>query len=225
MRKPTPYRATNSHGNKARYCNYYNSNSHCSDSTDYPHPSDKSDYGKNKEHHGYKCIRRQGELVRNGGFENPHNWFTNWEINSGVDVIDPGMGDIAHQGFTAARLGFIEPQARLFQVIPGICPGGFYQLTFFMATEKDLCNAAVNVRLEFLDKWKHQLGSPSLNILIPQNSLFESYTAFINATIWPSPHRTRYVRLIFETDTGADADGYVTLDDVSLIAFEDTAYF
>jgi len=162
--------------------------------------------------------------VRNGGFEDPHNSFSNWVINSGVDVIDPGMGDIAHQGFTAARLGFIEPQATIYQIITGICPGGFYQLTFFMATEKDLCNAAVNVRLEFLDKWKQQLGSPSLNILIPQNSLFESYTAFINATIWPSPRRTRFIRLVFETDTGADADGYVTLDDVSLIAVEGTAH-
>ena len=224
MRKSTSYRATNSHGNKARYYSSYSSNSHGFDSPDCPHPSDKSDCSKHKDHHHCKCIIRQGELVRNGGFENPHNSFTNWVINSGVDVIDPGMGDIAHQGHTAARLGFIEPQARLFQIIPGICPGGFYQLTFFMSTEKDLCNAAVNVRLEFLDKWKNLMVTPALDILIPQNSLYEAYGAFINATIWASPHRTRYIRLVFETDTGADADGYVTLDDVSLIALEGTAH-
>lgn len=223
MRKPSSYRASNSHGNKARYCSSYNSNSHCSDSTDYSYPSDKGDCGKRK-HHECKCISRNGELVKNGGFDNPHNSFTNWVINSGVDVIDPGMDDFPHQGFTAARLGFIEPQARLYQIIPGICPDGFYQLTFFMATDKDRCNASINVRMEFLDKWKHQLGSPSVDILIPQNSLFESYTAFINATVWPSPPRTRYIGLIFETDTGADADGYVTLDDVSLIALEGTAH-
>lgn len=175
-------------------------------------------------HHDRKCIPRKGELVMNGGFENPHNSFTNWVINSGVDVIDPGMGDIAHQGFTAARLGFIEPQATIYQIIPGICPGGFYQLNFFMRTDKDLCNAAVNVRLEFLDRHYNQLGSPYLNIFIPQNSLFEAYGAFINATIFPSPDRTRFIRIIFVTETGADADGYVTLDDVSLIALEGTAH-
>ncbi len=218
MRKSTPYRATNSHENKARHYSSHDSNPNES------YSCDKSDCRKNRHHHDCECIPRQGELVRNGGFEDPHNSFSNWVINSGVDVIDPGMGDFPHQGFTAARLGFIEPQATLFQIIPGICPGGFYQLTFFMRTDKDLCNAAVNVRLEFLDRHNNQLGSPSLNILIPQNSLFEAYGAFINATIWPSPDRTRFIRIIFETDTGADADGYVTLDDVSLIALEGTAH-
>jgi hypothetical protein len=133
------------------------------------------------------------------------------------------MGDFPHQGFTAARLGFIQPQASIYQIISGICPGGFYQLTFFMSTDKNRCNASVNLRLEFLDRYQNQLGSPSLNILIPQNSLFEAYGAFINTTIWPSPDRTRFIRLVFETDTGADADGYVTLDDVSLITLEGTA--
>jgi len=218
MRKPTPYRATNSHENRARYYSSYDSNP-----TD-SYNCDKGDCRKSKDRHDCECIPRQGELVRNGGFEYPHNSFTNWVINSGVDVINPGMADIAHQGFTAARLGFIQPQARIYQIIPGICPGGFYQLTFFISTDKDRCNATVSVRLEFLDRHKHQLGSPALNILVPQNSLFESYTAFINATIWSSPQRTRFIRLVFETDKGADADGYVTLDDVSLIALEGTAH-
>lgn len=224
MHKPTPYRATNSHENKARYYGSYDSDPTNSDAHNCSHHSDKSDCKKKKDRHDCECIPRKGELVRNSGFENPHNSFTNWVINPGVDVIDPGMGDTPHQGFTAARLGFIEPQARIYQIIPGICPNGFYQLNFFMSTAKDLCNASVNVRLEFLDRHKIQLGSPALNILIPQNSLFESYTAFINATIWPSPPRTRFLRVVFETDTGADADGYVTLDDVSLLAVESTAH-
>lgn len=172
------------------------------------------------EHPQHKCIPRIGELVINGGFENLPNPFDNWIINSGVDQIDPGMGDTPHQGINAARLGFIEPHGLIYQDISGICPGRFYQLDFFMSTAKDLCNAAVNVRLEFLDKCENPLGTPALDILIPQNSLYEAYTAFINDTHCPAPHRAHFARVRFETDTGADADGYVRLDDVSLAALE-----
>jgi hypothetical protein len=130
------------------------------------------------------------------------------------------MGDTPHQGLNAARLGFIEPYALIYQDISGICPGRFYQLDFSMSTAKDLCNASVNVRLEFLDKYKNPLGNPALDILIPQNSLYEAYDAFINATHYPAPHGTHFARVLFATDTGADADGYVCLDDVSLAALD-----
>jgi hypothetical protein len=150
------------------------------------------------------------------------NPFYYWIINTGVDQIDPGMGDTPHQGLNAARLGYIEPFASIYQDIPGICAGYFYQLVFFMSTAKDLCNAAVNVSLEFLDEYSNSLGSPVLDILIPQNSLNEGYTAFINNTHCPAPHRTHYARVRFATDTGADADGYVRLDDVSLVALYGT---
>lgn len=171
-----------------------------------------------RKHHHHKCSHRKGELVINGGFENLPNPFLHWIINSGVDPIDPGMGDTPHLGLNAARLGFVEPFAFIYQDIPGICPGRFYQLDFFMSTAKDLCNASVNVRLEFLDKHKIPLGNPALDILVPQNSLYETYSAFIEATYWPAPHRANFARVSFATDTGADADGYVTLDDVSLVA-------
>jgi len=163
-----------------------------------------------------ECIPRIGELIINGGFENTPNPFEHWIINSGVDQIDPGMGDTSHQGINAARLGFIEPHGLIYQDISGICPGLIYELDFFMSTAKDLCNAAVSVRLEFLDKYKNPLGNPALDILIPQNSLYESYTAFINVTRCPAPHRAFFARVSFETNTGADADGYVRLDDVSM---------
>jgi hypothetical protein len=217
MRKPIPHRTTNLHDSKSRY----HSSMFSLDSPASYYYSEKSDC---KKHPDCECIPRKGELVKNGGFENPHKSFTNWSINPGVDVIDPGMGNFPHQGHTAARLGFIEPLAILYQIVPGICPGGLYQLVFFMGTAKDRCNAPVNVRLDFLDRHRHQLGSPALDILIPQNSLFESYTAFINNTVWPSPPRTRFIRVSFETDTGADADDYVTLDDVALVALEGTSH-
>ncbi len=220
MRKPILHRTSNCHSSKGRYHSSMFGSDPLSSSYNY----ESKDCKKHKEHPDCECIPGQGELVKNGGFENPHRSFTNWVINSGVDVIDPGMGNFPHQGHTAARLGFIEPQALLYQIVPGICPGGFYQLVFFMGTAKNLSNAAVIVRLEFLDRHKQQLGGPALDILIPQNSLFESYTAFINNTAWPSPPRTRFIRLVFETDTGADADNYVTLDDVSLAALEGTSH-
>ena len=176
------------------------------------------------KHRRNKCTPRFGELVSNGGFENPQNTFQHWIINPGVDAIDPGMGDTAHQGFAAARLGFIAPQASIFQDIPGICPGRFYQLSFVMGTEKDLSNSPVTVRLIFLNKYKNPLGNPALNILIPLNSLFESYSAFINPTQFPAPRHARFARIFFETNTGADADRYVILDDVSLITLESGAH-
>lgn len=165
------------------------------------------------------CIPQGNELVINGGFENVQNPFFHWVINSGVDQIDPGSGDTPHQGINAARLGFIAPYALIYQDIAGICPGRFYELNFFMNTEKNLCNAAVSARLLFLDKYKNPLGNPALDILISQNSLYEAYGAFINATSHPAPTRAHFARVLFEINTGADADRNVNLDDVSLITF------
>jgi len=205
-----------SNRNQTSYSNSHNEYRLCQDPCSKKSPKSSVKVGCCKHHH-CKCIPRKGELVRNGGFEAPNPFF-NWVINSGVDIIDPSMGDTAHHGSNAARLGFIEPQAVIYQDVPGICPGNFYQLSFFMSTAKNLCNASVNVRLEFLDKFMNPIGAPVLDFIIPQNSLFESYGASIRITRWPSPHAARFIRVLFATDTGADADGYVRLDDVSLVA-------
>ncbi|MEN6462469.1 MAG: hypothetical protein ABFC94_14030 [Syntrophomonas sp.] len=165
-----------------------------------------------------------GELVINGGFENQSNPFFGWIINSGVDQIDPGAGDTPHQGLNAARLGFQNPYALIYQDISHILPGLNYQLNFFMSTVKDWGNAPVHVRLQFLDHCRNVLGSPALDILIPQNSLHESYTAFINATKVPAPQQTHFARVLFEINTGADADQSINLDDVSLISLRGSAH-
>ena len=73
------------------------------------------------QHENCQCLPRKGEMVRNGGFENPYNPLHNWTVNGGADLIDPARGDIAHQGQAAAQLGLIRPQALLCQDIPGVC--------------------------------------------------------------------------------------------------------
>jgi len=221
MHKPANYHCSNCYSNNRNITNYFNSYNgryYSADPKSLPNSSVKTDYSDSYDNDSGECIPRKGELVRNGGFENPHNSFHNWVTNYGVDVTEPGLGDTPHQGFTAARLGYLEPHALIYQDIPGICPGGFYQLSFFMSTDNNQCNPPIIVRLEFLDKHKHPLENPALDILIPPYSLFEAYSSYINATRWPSPKQAHFLRLIFETDTIADADGYVKLDDVSLIA-------
>ena len=170
-------------------------------------------------HEHYHCIPCQGELMINGGFENRQNPFFGWVINSGVEEIDPCSGDIAHQGLNAARMGSPTPCALLYQDVPGICPGLFYQLFFFMSAATECGNACVNVRMEFLDHCKNLLDCPALEILIPKNSLSnEVFTGFNNATHVAAPPDTRFARISFEIDTNEYPDRYVHLDDVSLIA-------
>ncbi len=175
------------------------------------------------EHNGCLCLPRKGELVRNGGFENPYNPLHNWAANSGADVADPNIGDIAHQGMAAARLGYIRPHACLYQNILGICPGGFFQLTFFLSSVGECGNAPVYVSLSFLDKNKQLLVAPAVDILVPPRTLAAAYTAFINITRWPSPQHTHFARISLETDTTLFDNGHVTVDDVSLLALAGTA--
>ncbi len=169
-----------------------------------------------KHHH---CIPRRGELVINGGFENPQDPFFGWIIRSGVEEIDPDIGDIAHQGFNAARLGYKNPHAILYQNVPGICPGLFFQLNFFMSAATECGNARVNVRMEFLDHHKDLLDFPALQILIPEDSLNSKvFTGFNNITHIPAPAGARFARISFELNTHDHPDRYVHLDDVSLVA-------
>jgi len=167
----------------------------------------------------HPCIPRRGELMINGGFENRQEPFFEWVINSGVEEIDPSKGDIAHQGLNAAKMGCPNPSALLYQDVPGICPGLFYQLNFFMSAATECGNAGVNVRMKFLDHCKNLLDCTALEILIPKNSLCnEVFTAFNNATHVASPPDTRFARISFEVNTNEYPDRYVHLDDVSLIA-------
>lgn len=175
------------------------------------------------QHDGCLCLPRKGELVRNGGFDNPYNPLHNWVINPGVDIIDPNLGDTAHQGVAAARLGFIRPHALLYQDISGICPGGFFQLVFFIRAAKECGNSPICVSLSFLDKNKQLLVAPAVDILVPARSLAAAYTAFVNITRWPSPQHTHFARIRFEIDTSAADKGYVNVDDISLLALAGTA--
>lgn len=169
------------------------------------------------EHH--HCVPRCGELIINGDFENPKDPFWGWIIRSGVTEINPAIGEIAHEGSNAARLGCPTPHALLYQDVPGICPGIYYQLNFCMSAAEEYGNAEVDVRMEFLDHSKNLLDRPALQLLIPDSSLScAGFTGFNYSTHIPAPPEARFARISFEIDTHNHPDRYVHLDDVSLIA-------
>ena len=207
------HRNPSSNNNNNRNSNNYNENL---DLETLPAPEPICCDNSHKHPH---CTPRRGELMINGGFENRQDPFFGWVINSGVDEIDPNIGDIAHQGLNAARLGIPNPHSILSQDVPGICPGIFYQLNFYMSAASESGNARVNVRMEFLDHCKDLLDRPALQIQIPKDSLIsEVFTGFNNITQFPAPHDARFARISFETNTIEHTDRYVHLDDVSLVA-------
>ncbi|NLV20947.1 MAG: hypothetical protein GXY49_03030 [Syntrophomonadaceae bacterium] len=165
------------------------------------------------------CIPRRGELVINGGFENKPDQFLGWIINAGVGAIKPQYGDIPHQGHNAVRLGSVNTRGLIYQDVPGICPGMFYQLNFFLSAATKCGNKSVFILMEFLDQNRNRLHNPVLEILVPEDSLTnETFTLFINATWVPAPPETRFARISFSTDCAERAGRFVHLDDVSLIA-------
>ncbi len=166
-----------------------------------------------------ECIPRRGELVINGGFENLPDQFQGWIINAGVGPIKPQLGDIPHQGHSAARLGTNHTRGLIYQDVPGICPGLFYQLNIFLSAATECGNESVFVTMEFLDQRKNLLDEPALEILVPRDSLSnEGYAFFINATHIPAPPESRFARISFTTECDAHTGRAVHLDDVSLIA-------
>ena len=182
-----------------------------------PHPMGPGEGCKPQHCHG--CIPRGGELVINGGFENKPDPFLGWVINAGVGSIHTHMGDIPHQGFNAARLGTANTRGFIYQDVPGVCPGLFYQLDFFLSASSECGNESVIARMEFLDHNKNPLNAPVLDIFIPKNSLSnESYTFFINATRVPAPLDAKFARISFTANCDEQPDRAVHLDDVSLIA-------
>ena len=173
----------------------------------------------NKHHEHHHCTPRCGELIINGDFENRSDPFFGWVIKCGVEELDPDIGELAHQGLNAARLGVPNPHAILYQDVPGICPGIYYQLNFYLSAAAECGNAPVHVRMEFLDHRKYLLDHPALEILIPGDSLSSvAYTGFNNSTRVPAPPEARFARVSFEINTHDYKDRYVHLDDVSLIA-------
>ena len=167
----------------------------------------------------HECNPRRGELVINGGFENQPDQFLGWIINAGVSPIKPQFGDVPHQGYSAVRLGTDHTRGLIYQDVPGICPGLFYQLNFFLSAATECGNESVFVMLEFLDHHKNRLDEPALEIFVPRDSLSnEGYSFFINVTHIPSPPESRFARISFITECAKHAGRAVHLDDVSLIA-------
>ena len=165
------------------------------------------------------CVPRRGELVINGGFEYQPDPLWGWIINSAVSAIRPQYGDFPHQGYNAVSLGSINTFGTIYQDVPGICPGMFYQLSFFLSAAAKCGNNNVYIMMEFLDRYKNPLNCPVLEIFVPQNSLInESYTFFCNSTQQPSPPQSRFARIRFCIERAEHPGGFVHLDDVSLLA-------
>lgn len=178
---------------------------------------DYIDYDRTNEN--YHVQPRRGELVINGGFENPKDPFAGWIFKGGVEEIDPHIGEVAHQGFNAARLGFPNPKALLYQDVAGICPGSFYQLSFHLSAAEERGNARVIVEMDFLDAYKNSLPRPALQILVPEDSLSSmAFVSFNNSTAFPAPPEAHFARISFQINTHNCSDRYIHLDDVSLIS-------
>jgi hypothetical protein len=207
--------------NQSSYNDNFNPQKYSDDKEPYYEKQVRPDpicYDSPPEHH-HCCIPRCGELMINGDFENRPDPFLGWVIKAGVEDLDPDIGELAHQGLNAARLGFPSPHATLYQDVPGICPGIFYQLNFYLSAATECGNAPVNVRMEFLDHRKYLLDRPVIQILIPGDSLNSAaFTGFNNSTRVPAPPEARFARISFEINTHNHKDRCVHLDDVSLIA-------
>ncbi|MEA4924741.1 MAG: hypothetical protein VB084_05450 [Syntrophomonadaceae bacterium] len=172
-----------------------------------------------------RCIPRCGELIIDGGFEHKPDHLFGWVYKSGVELINPDIGEIAHQGAKAVRLGSSHHYAVLYQDVPGICPGIFYQLDFYLSAATEYSNADILVLLEFLDYDRNVLDHPALNLLIPADSLSSiAYTGFSNSTKIPAPPDTRLARISFEINTHHHPERHVHLDDISLIAIWNPAH-
>lgn len=170
----------------------------------------------------HSCVPRRGELIINGGFENHPDPFCGWIINNGVSLIRPNY-DFPHQGYNAVRLGAVKMDSGIYQDVPGICPGYYYQLNFFLKAAKKHSNATVFVMMAFLDQHKNPMHCPAMEIIVAQNSLTnESYSFFINATYEAAPLGTRFARISFWMERIGPGGREVLLDDVSLIAFQAT---
>lgn len=165
-------------------------------------------------HRHPRCISR-GNLIINGSFEDTdplHGWIA----NDGVDSF-AAPEEKSHQGYKAARLGYANSYAYLYQDVPGISSGCYYQFNCYLIAGTSEGNAPIWVAIRFLNSFKQDLG-PGLDFIVETFNLSDqSYVSFLNTTTYPAPASARYARISFEVDT-SDSGGYVDLDDVSLIA-------
>lgn len=160
---------------------------------------------------------RHGQLITNGGFEAETPW-QGWTKNSGVDLIITPEYSV-HSGVAAARLGHLQPIAHLEQLISGIIPGRYYQLSFFTQAVQDSENAPLKIKLSYLDAAKRLLKQTALEITIEQFCLTDTaYTCYLDFTTRPTPYNARYVLLTIEINTTNFPQGAVLVDDVTLVA-------
>jgi len=174
------------------------------------------------DHKDHKCVPRTGELIVNGGFEDPMTFF-GWQIDPNNDGVDQAAPDEVHSGLKAARLGFrdlagnLEGDGVLLQDVPGVCPGKHYELQFEMNGEVTKGNAPVDVRVIWLDENKNVLGL-GLQITVTANSLPDdsigAWTTFQGITS-ESPRGVRFARVRFEIHAANPQTQHVHLDDVS----------
>lgn len=162
---------------------------------------------------------RRGQLVTNNGFEAALPW-QGWQKNKGVDLVFSPEYNI-HSGLAAASLGELGPEAQLTQIINGIIPGRYYQLSFYLLSLYNGENAPLKVSLYFLDINQYPIGKPALEVKIEPSCLSAStYTGYLEFTRSPAPTNARYAKLFIEMDTANYGQGAVLLDDLTLIAIK-----
>lgn len=168
------------------------------------------------------CIPRTGELIINGGFENPQTFF-GWKIDPNNDGVEQAGVSEVHSGQKAASLGFenqqgnLEGNGILFQDVLGICPGKHYELQFEMNGDVQKGNAPVDVRVIWLDGNKNMVGL-GLQITVTEDSLPDdvigAWTTFQGVTN-AAPPQTQFARVQFEIHAGNPIVEHIHLDDVS----------
>lgn len=159
---------------------------------------------------------RHGQLITNSGFEDTAA-FIGWHLYPGVDLIT-AYEYAVHSGLAAARLGHILPQAQLVQLVKGVIPGKYYQLSFFLMAVHDSDNAPVSVTIDYLNNNKKPVGKTALQIKVEQFCLSdEVYTGFIDYTHCPVPDKAHYAQVMIEIDTTKYPQGAVLLDDITMV--------
>ncbi|MGE5381761.1 MAG: hypothetical protein ACM3NT_11940 [Methylocystaceae bacterium] len=162
---------------------------------------------------------RHGQLITNNSFEAAVPW-QGWQRNKGVDLVFSPEYNV-HSGLAAASLGELNPEAQLSQIINGVIPGRYYQLSFFLLSLYNGENAPIKVSLHFLDISQYPIGKPALEVTIGASCLCAStYTGYLEFTRQPAPTNARYAKLLIEMDAANYGQGAVLLDDLTLIAIK-----
>jgi len=121
-------------------------------------------------HKNFDYSIKKGNLIYNGSFEQSEP-LAGWVANDGVDYFYTPE-QITHQGLKAARLGYQNPYAYLYQDIYGVCPGSFYQINCYLTAGTDLSNAPLWITISYLNRNKRELAV-ALNVIVEQFTLFD----------------------------------------------------